>query len=193
MKRLFVALLPAVLLALVGCSGNPATSAPESTPTIESPAAGAPTASSPSASPSSAVPATCLRGSYRLVRFVGVGDKGTFGTGEGGDVTVTFKKGSYLLRGAGKEPIKLTLAGQTADLLVDGTIKGVHRVMGDRASFAMGESTGSASIRMGSSKESMTMEQVGSVLAPAGEAGIACAKDALIVTLQDVRLELGKV
>jgi hypothetical protein len=194
MKRLFVALLPAVLLALVGCSGNPATSAPESTPTSESPAAGAPTASNSSASPSPAVPATqCLWGRYRLVRVVGVGDKGTFGTGEGGDVTVTFNKGSYLLRGAGREPIKLTLAGQTADLLVDGTIKGVHRVMGDRASFAMGESTGSASIRTGSSKESMTMEQVGSVLAPAGEAGIACAKDALIVTLQDVRLEFGKV
>jgi hypothetical protein len=120
-------------------------------------------------------------------------DKGTFGTGEGGDVTVTFNRGSYLLRGAGEEPIKLTLAGQTADLLVDGTIKGDHRVAGNKASFAVGESTGSASIRMGSSKESMTMEQVGSVLAPSGEAGIACASDALIVTLQDVRLEFGKV
>jgi hypothetical protein len=80
---------------------------------------------------------------------------------------LTFNKGSYLLRGAGKEPIKLTLAGQTADLLVDGTIKGDHRVTGERASFAVGESTGSASIRVGSSKESMT--------------------------LQDVRLEFGKV
>jgi hypothetical protein len=194
MKRLFVAVLPAVMLALVGCSGNTATSGPESTPTSDPPAVGAPTASNPSASPSSAVPATeCLSGRFQLVRFVGVGDKGTFGTGEGGDVTITFNKGSYLLRGAGKEPIKLTLAGQTADLLVDGTIKGDHRVNGDRASFAVGESTGSASIRMGSSKESMTMEQVGSVLAPAGEAGIVCAKEALIVTLQDVRLEFGKV
>ena len=36
------------------------------------------------------------------------------------NVTVTFNDGSYLLRGAGKDPIKLTLAGQTADLLVDG-------------------------------------------------------------------------
>ena len=31
------------------------------------------------------------------------------------------------------------------------------------------------------------------MLAPDGEAGLACANDALIVTLQDVRLELGKV
>ena len=29
----------------------------------------------------------CLNGRYRLVRFVGVGEKGTYGTGEGGDVT----------------------------------------------------------------------------------------------------------
>ncbi|HKX13825.1 MAG TPA: hypothetical protein VJN19_01425 [Propionibacteriaceae bacterium] len=192
MKRLLVAVLPTVMLALLGCSGNSVTSGPESTPTSGSTAAGAPTASNPSASPSSAVPATqCLSGRYRLVRFVGVGDKERFGTGEGGDVTIMFNEGSYLLRGAGKEPIKLTLAGQPADLLVDGTIKGDHRVIGDKASFAVGESTGSASIRMGLSKESVTMEQVGSVLA--GEAGIACASDALIVTLQDVRLEFGKV
>jgi hypothetical protein len=32
-------------------------------------------------------------GRYRLVRFVGVGEKGTYGTGQGGDVTVTFDKG----------------------------------------------------------------------------------------------------
>ncbi len=194
MKRLFVAVLPTVMLALVGCSGSPAASSPESTPTSESPVAGAPTASNASASPSSTVPTTqCLSGRYRLVRFVSVGEKGTFGTGEGGDVTVTFNKGSYLLSGAGKEPIKLTLAGQTADLLVDGSIRGDYRVMGDKASFEVGASTGSASISMGSSKESVTMEQVGSVLAPAGEAGIACANDALIVTVQDVRLEFGKV
>jgi hypothetical protein len=37
------------------------------------------------------------------------------------------------------------------------------------------------------------MEQVGTVLAPNGEAGLECGDDALIVTLQDVRLEFGKV
>jgi hypothetical protein len=37
------------------------------------------------------------------------------------------------------------------------------------------------------------MEQVGSVLATNSEAELACANDALILTLQDVRLELGKV
>ena len=37
------------------------------------------------------------------------------------------------------------------------------------------------------------MAEVGNVLAPDGEASLACQKNALIVTLQDVRLELGKV
>ena len=92
----------------------------------------------PAATPSSATPdANCLNGRYDLVRFVGVG-AGDFGTGEGGDVTITFDNGSYLLRGAGKDPIKLTVAGQTADLLVDGTISGDYRVAGNQATFTVG-------------------------------------------------------
>jgi hypothetical protein len=98
-----------------------------------------------------------------------------------------------LLRGAGKDPIKLTLAGQTADLLVDGTISGKYRVQGDKATFTVGESTGSATLSVGSSKRSVSIADVGSVLAPDGKAVLSCANDALIVTLQDVRLEFGKV
>jgi hypothetical protein len=37
------------------------------------------------------------------------------------------------------------------------------------------------------------MAEVGNVLAPDGEAGVACANNALIVTLHDLRLEFGKV
>ena len=134
----------------------------------------------------------CLNGRYRLVRFVGVGEKGTYGTGQGGDVTVTFDNGSYRLRGAGKDPIKLTLAGQNAGLLVDGTISGSYQLQGDRASFTVGESTGSATLQVGPAKKSLPISQVADVLAQEGEAGLACANDALIVTLQDVRLELGR-
>lgn len=56
--------------------------------------------------------------------LVDAGEKGTYGTGQDGDVTMTFNDDSYLLRGAGKEPINLTLAGHNARLLVDGTISG---------------------------------------------------------------------
>jgi len=134
----------------------------------------------------------CLSGRYRLVRFVGAGERVTYGTGEGGDVTVRFDDGSYLLSGAGKEPIKLTLAGQTAGLLVDGRISGNYQVQGERATFTVGQSSGSATLTVGKMKESVPMPDVGKVLAPEGEAGVVCANDALMVTLHDIRLEFGK-
>lgn len=192
LRRLFLVAAAALMLAATGCSGSPSASDTPSSTGSESSAI--PSSSTPAATPSSATPvANCLNGRYRLVRFVGVGEKGTFGTGEGGDVTVTFNDGSYLLRGAGKDPIKLTLAGQTADLLVDGTTSGDYRVESNTATFTVGESTGSATLTVGSSKGSVSMADVGKVLAPNGEAGLSCANDALIVTLQDVRLEFGKV
>lgn len=192
MRRLLLVAVAAPMLVVGGCSGSPSageTPSPTQPESVATASSSTPTATPPSATPV----ANCLKGGYRLVRFVGVGDKGTFGTGEGGDVTVTFSNESYLLRGTGKDPIRLTLAGQTADLLVDGTISGDYRVTGDKANFTVGESTGSATLTVGSSKGSVSIAEVGSVLAPDGEAGLACANDALIVSLQDVRLELGKV
>jgi hypothetical protein len=188
-RLLFVGV--ALMLAMAGCSSTPSAS---DIPAPTQPTAAATTSDATPAAPSSATAdAKCLDGRYALIRFVGVGAKGTYGTGEGGDVTITFDNRSYLMRGAGKDPIKLTLAGQTADLLVDGTISGDHHVAGNKATFTVDESTGSATLRSGSSKESVPIDQVGSVLAPSGEAGLACANHALIITLQDVRLELGKV
>ena len=131
MRRLLGVATAALVLAVSGCSGSPSAGGTPSPAESESSAIAS--ASTPTAAPSSAAPVvSCLNARYRLVRFVGVGEKGTFGTGEGGDVTVTFNNGSYLLRGAGKNPIKLTLAGQTADLLVDGKINGDYRVEGDK-------------------------------------------------------------
>jgi len=191
MKRLFVAVVAAPLLALAGCSGA-AASGP-STPTSPPSQAASPNAPNPSASAPDSAVQKCLNGRYRLVRFVGVGEKGTYGTGQGGDVTVTFDNGTYLLRGAGKDPIKLTLAGQAAGLLVNGSVGGDYQLQGDKASFTVGKSTGSATLQVGPAKKSLAISEVANVLAPDGEASLSCANDALIVTLQDVRLELGKV
>ena len=191
MKRLFVAVAATLLLASAGCYGV-AASGP-STPTSAPPQAASPDAPNPSASAPASSVQECLNGRYRLVRFVGVGEKGTYGTGQGGDVTVTFDNGTYLLRGAGKDPIKLTLAGKTAGLLVNGSVGGDYQLQGDRASFTVGKSTGSATLQVGPVKKSLPISEVANVLAPDGEAGLSCANDALIVTLQDVRLELGKV
>ena len=192
MKRLVVAVLATVLLALAGCSDDSAASAP-STPSSAPPAAAAPNNPSPSSSTPATPVSQCLNGTYRLIRFVGVGEQGTYGTGQGGDVTVTFNNGSYVLRGEGREPIKLALAGQTAGLLVSGTISGDYRLDGDRASFTVGQSSGFATLQIGRVKKSVPLAEAANVLAPDGEATLACASNALIVTLQDLRLELGKV
>jgi uncharacterized lipoprotein NlpE involved in copper resistance len=193
MKRPFVAALSTLLLALAGCSANSDASSPAPTASGASPASTGPNAS-PGSSASAAAPVSqCLTGRNRLIRFVGVGERGTYGTGEGGDVTVTFNGDSYVLNGAGKDPIKLTLAGQTAGLLVNGTISGNYQLQGDRATFTVSESSGDATLSVGKVKQSVPMSDVGKVLAPEGEAGLSCANNALIVTMQDMRLELGKI
>jgi hypothetical protein len=194
MRRLLCALFTTLLLALAGCSGDSSASSPTSSPSSPPSAPAAPATASPSPSSSSGVSASeCLSGRYRLIRFVGVGERGTYGTGEGGDVTLTFNNGSYLLRGAGKDPINLTLAGQRGGLLVDGTIGGDYQLEGNGAKFTVGESSGSATLNVGKAKQSVPISAVANVLAPSGDAGLGCGNNALIVTLQDMRLELGKV
>jgi len=118
MRRLLFVAVTALMLA--GCSDSPSPNDASSPTQPET----SPTADNPTSTATPSPVTECLNGRYQLVRFVGVGAKGTFGTGEGGDVTATFDDGSYLMRGAGKDPIELTLAGQNADLLVDGTISG---------------------------------------------------------------------
>ena len=140
MNRLFIA----VLATLLSCSRAVLATDIRPNPDTERRATcrGSPASVGPSTSPIPAVPVNeCLSGRYRLVRFAGVGERGSYGTGEGDDVTVTFNEGSYLLSGEGKEPITLSLPGPTAGLLVDGTISGNYQVQGDRATFTVSEST----------------------------------------------------
>src|SRR4029453_16016576 len=99
MKRLFVAALSTLLLGLPGCSANSDVSSPTPTPSSAPPASAGST-TGPGSSGSAAAPVSqCLTGRNRLIRFVGVGERGTYGTGEGGDVTVTFNGDSYVLNG----------------------------------------------------------------------------------------------
>lgn len=92
------ALVAGALVVLAGCSGSP-DAAPDASPSTVP----TPTASSASASPSLATlpAAECLTGTWRLVRFVGASDQ-TYGTGQGGDVSVRFADGGYTLQGAGQ-------------------------------------------------------------------------------------------
>jgi hypothetical protein len=81
MRRLL--LVAALILVVAGCSSSPSAS---DTPSPTQPTAATTTSNPTPAAPSSATPdANCLDGRYGLIRFVGVGAKGTYGTGEGGD------------------------------------------------------------------------------------------------------------
>jgi hypothetical protein len=112
-----------------------------------------------------------------------------FGTGQGGDVRVEFADEKYVLTGAGKEPITLTLAGQQGKLLVNGSVTGTYALNGNDATFKVGSAKGSATVQLGGRKETLTMDDVGSVLAPDGRATLACNDKGMIVLLSDVRLE----
>lgn len=183
MKRALLAVLTATVLATAACSGS-------STPAPADPASSAPPASTAPSAEASSATFDCLTGTYRLTRFVGVGDKATYGTGEGGDVTVRFDGDTYRLTSKGQEPIALTLAGQQGKLAIDGSVDGTVTGDGPQLEFTVGKSDGTATLSAGSQQRTLTMAEVASVLAPSGTGTLACADTKAIVLLSDIRLEL---
>lgn len=150
----------------------------------------------PSASPSLTTRPVqqCLTGRYRLVRFVAVGAGSTYGTGQGGDVTVTFDAGRYAVVGAGREPVVVTLAGQSGHLTVDGASKGGYTLAGGTATFTPGAATGSGTLDDGSGgdRTRLTMTQVDGVIGLAGDGQVACTDRVMTITLAATRLELAR-
>jgi hypothetical protein len=180
----FAGVIAAALLVLVaGC-----TSGSDSVPTPE-PTASPTTSATASPSPSTKPAADCLEGEYKLVRFVAVNDQASFGTGEGGDIRVEFGEKTYTLTAAGKEPVTLTLAGQQGKLLVDGSVNGTYTLNGNDATFKVGQAKGSATVELAGRQQTLTMGDVGNVLAPNGKATLACNDQGLIVLLSEIRLE----
>jgi hypothetical protein len=123
-SRLAGLVAAAVLIVLAGCSDR--TPTPATTTTAPVPETSAPPAATPTTAPKSTstalIPgAECLTGTWRLVRFIGLGEQSTYGTGRGGDVTVTFDNGAYTLVGKGKKLITVNLAGESTRLRTDGT------------------------------------------------------------------------
>ena len=204
MRRLAGLLAAMTLVLLGGCSGNGGSpTAPPPTPATAAPSTSGP-ATAPSSSPvpsstptptagtaSGLVPgADCLTGTWRLVRFVGLGEQSTYGTGQGGDVTVAFDGGRYTMVGQGQEPIIVNLAGSAAELVIDGTVNGTYTPAGTEMSFTVGEATGQGTLAAGGQKQSLPMAQVAQVVAPSGNATLACPSGVLLIALPSVRLEL---
>jgi hypothetical protein len=186
-------LAAAVLIVLAGCSDG--TPTPATTTTAPVPETSAPPAATPTTAPKSTSTALipgveCLTGTWRLVRFAGLGEQSTYGTGRGGNVTVTFDDGAYTLVGKGKKPITVNLAGESARLRIDGTVKGTYQPDGERMAFTIGEATGQGTLESGDQRETLPMASIGKVVAPSGKATIACADRVLLIALPTVRLEL---
>lgn len=206
MLRLVLALSSLTLLGVTACT-SPTTSTPSVTPTVvATPESSAtPGSATPeSASPASATPglgtpsgtqdaATCLTGTYRLARFQAVAGDATFGTGQGGDVTVTFSPGSYRMTGAGQNPVTVTVAGQQGSLLVDGTLAGDYQATGDKAAFTIREATGGGTLSAIGQKRTFTMNELGSVIGLTGTGSVSCSADQLVINTDNVRLEFDRV
>lgn len=199
--------LLAALLVAPGCSAAepvadesaaPSPPVASSSPPMTSPSAPVPS-TSPGASASSGLStlpaAQCLIGRWTLIRFVAVGGStnDTYGTGEGGDTTLSFVGDRYTLAGAGSEPIAVTLAGRRGELTVDGSATGTYVAQDGTATFTQTGTDGDATLSGGGQQQTLPMEQVSQIIAPRGEAKVACTTDAMTLTLQAVRLELGRV
>ena len=184
MKRALLAVLTATVLATAACSGSDAPTPDES---VSSAPPAPPASTEPSAEASPAF--DCLTGTYRLARFVGVGDKATYGTGQGGDVTVTFDDGQYDLVGKGQRPITVNLAGSAAQLTIDGTVEGTYRPDGAEMAFTVGKATGQGTLKAGTERRTLPMASIAQVIAPSGKATLACPKNTLLIALPAVRLE----
>lgn len=199
MRRALPGLALAALLAVAGCSGGSSDAPAPTDPASPASSGAAPASPAPSgsdsASPSLATlpVAQCLTGEWTLVRFVALGGTNTYGTGQGGDVTVGFDDGSYTLQGGGAKPILVSLAGQNADLTVDGTVSGRYTVDGSAARFTTRSATGSATLAAGGQQQRLDMDQVAQVVGLTGTGQVACTATAMTITLTTVRLELGRV
>ena len=190
LRPVLAAGLAVAVLGLAGCTGpgSSSTSASPSAPPAPAPSA----SSSPSPSAGTLPADQCLTGTWSLVRFVGAGRGQTYGTGEGGDVTVRFSDRAYTLSGAGTKPITVTLAGNTADLRVDGRATGTYRLSGSTATFTQRSATGTGSVELGGRTQQLPMKQVTSVIGLQGDGKVACTDQAMTITLSTVRLELGR-
>jgi hypothetical protein len=197
MSRIAALVASGLLIVLAGCTNDPeppAASDPPAASASVAPSTESATPSTESATPSAAESTStdanaCLRGRYQLARFVAVGASESYGTGEGGDVRVAFDDGKYRLTGTGKDPITLTLAGQTGRMLVDGEVEGTYETNGGQATFTVGDTSGKATVNVGDQNRSLTMDEIANVMAPRGTAVVACDVDQVLIALTAVRLE----
>ena len=196
MSRLAGLVAAGSLIVLAGCTdGPPSPAAGGTAPVPASPtSAGTPSAHAKAKSTTTKttpVPGSeCLRGTWRLVQFTSHGGWYDFGTGRGGDVTIAFSKRGYTVVGNGKKPMRVKRAGVSADLLIDGTVKGTSAPDGKVMAFKIGHAIGKATVVYGNERQALPMASVAEMVAPTGKARLSCSEKVLAITLDSVRLQL---
>jgi len=192
-KKLCPSTIAVLSLILVGCSDDPAPPAPAAG--SSAPASSAPPSAQPSAESTTSAPAAdCLDGRYLIKSFKAVGTDQSSATGKGGDLTVSFDEGEYALQSEGKDPVAITVAGDTGHLILDGKVVGTYQPA-DKGLvvFTIGKGTGTAKLRSPEGKqESISVNQVAQVLAPNGEATATCNGDKLTLKTERLTLNLEK-
>ncbi len=197
MRRLAGVVAAGLLIVLAGCTdGTPSPTGGSTDPgpggstSAATPSRHA-TAKSTTTKPVKVPGAECLRGTWRLVQFTSHGGWYDFGTGRGGDVTIAFDKGRYTVAGNGKKPMRVNRAGESADLWIDGKVKGTSAPDGKAMVFKIEAATGKATVEYGGARQALPMSSVAEMIAPTGTARLACSqKDGLAITLDSVRLKL---
>lgn len=179
MRQAALVLRPEALLATAACSGN-------TTPARTDPVSAGPVVSG-SAEPIAA-PTAPPAGRYRLDRFVGAGARDNDGTCGGGDVTLAF---TDRVQGAGQDTIRLTLAGGTGNLTMNGSVRGTYTGTGSTYDFTVEKSTGSATLSA-AGQQQLSIEDAASLLAPRGRAVLACNPPKMVLLLPAVRLDLSR-
>jgi hypothetical protein len=105
-------------------------------------------------------------------------------------MTVAFDDGGYTLVGKGQEPIRVKLAGESASLRIDGTVKGTYAPAGEKMAFTIDDATGEGTLQSGNQRQTLPLSSIAQVVAPDGEATLTCREDVLAIDLPAVRLEL---
>lgn len=132
----------------------------------------------------------CLSGRYQVVRLARTsGD----GSGEGGDLTATFETGGFVLTGAGQDPVRVTVSGPDAELVVAGSIRGTYTGAGTTGTYAIAGTDGSARITAGLLRRTVPMSEVAEVLAPEGGGTLSCTETELTMTSSASRVDLRRL
>jgi hypothetical protein len=192
LNRLCGTVAVALSLTLAGCSARPEAPAPPPAAT-SAPASVQPTTPGPAPETGPTGPAPdCLDGGYRVEEFRATGADGSTAAGAGGDLTMTFDAGAFVMASKGTDPATITIAGDTDELVLNGELTGSYeRADGDQVRFTFGEGTGTAQLRDAKGVErAISVKQVARVLAPAGEATVTCGADELTLENEQLTLQL---